>query len=279
MTGSASFAKDISASYLIFSGSSKKLYSLNLVDGVLSEKAEIPKHDDFIAWYENLEKINSSRFLFESSGGWIGVYDLDEMEERKLFERARCPIYFSNINEIVFVRSEKVSSGFERNLYISNLSGGDIKKISILEIYSSKCPIKIDDDSVLYFSFDEEKINSLIFNVRSHEKFSFDIKDCDPVFGIGGGELLCLGEDGYFISDLSGGAIEKINESDLNKHNMLPYAYIPEMHSIIIQEYRERILRNNIYNIWIFDINSMNKRLLVEGFSAQNRGIIYSEMN
>ncbi len=269
------FAKGDDVSKLLLStrGTQIQLFELNLDSGVLTKLVE---KTDYSTGYFNLEKVDNNRFLFENYFSQVGIYHLEHNQEQILFEKSSaCPVYFEATGEILFSKTNKVDSGFEEYLYISNLDGSNPTKLKKLARGTkSKCPIKLSNhEALVYLSY--EKINEgklMTFNVKERT-FSEKKMPCEPLFGLNNQKLLCMKNKSYFITDYEGQKLEDLEF--LNKSYMLPMAAIRETNSIVVMEYRERVLRNTIVNLWLLDLDTQEAHLLAKRFGISKKGAIY----
>ena len=271
------FARENDMGKLLLSGGHNQLFEFSFDRERVAELAKIPDHGGYRANYKNLEKVSNNKFLFETPSDEVGLYNVKTLQEKILFHNSSCPTYFESSGEMLFSKVEKTASGFEEYLYLSSLDGDRplvLRKLARGSV--SKCPIKLNGDEALVFlSYGKNKEISL-FNVQNRT-FSDSSRLCEPIFGLDDGKLLCLSNDTYFISDHEGNKLKGINKSILNKNNMFPMASLNEVNSILIQEYRERLFRSTVVNLWILDLNTLEKRLIIEGFGIVRKGAIYLE--
>lgn len=269
------FARGDGMGKLLLSGGHNQLFEFGFDGEGIAELAKIPDHGNYRANYLNLEKVDNDRFLFETPSHEVGLYSVGSLQEKILFENSSCPTYFESSGEVLFSKVEKTASGFEEHLYLSSLDGANpvaLKKLA--RGSASKCPIKLNEDEALVFlSYGANKELS-IFNVKDRT-FSERSGLCEPVFGLSDSKLLCLSDESYFIADYEGKKLKDIGSDLLNKNNMFPVASLNETNSILIQEYRERLFRSTVVNLWILDLSTLEKRLVVKGFGVDKKGAIY----
>lgn len=274
---SIAFARENDTGKLLLSGGHNQLFEFSFDREEVVELAKIPDHGGYRANYKNLQKVNDNEFLFETPSNEVGIYNMKTLQEKILFHNSSCPTYFESSGEMLFLKVEKTASGFEEYLYLSSLDRDTplvLRKLARGSV--SKCPIKLNGDEALVFlSYGKNKETSL-FNVQDRT-FSDSSRLCEPIFGLDDGKLLCLSNETYFISDHEGNKLKGINKSLLNKNNMFPMASFNEVNSLLVQEYRERLFRSTIVNLWILDLNTLEKRLIIEGFGIGKKGAIYLE--
>lgn len=260
---------------LLLSGGHNQLLEFDLDSGNIAELAKVPDHGNYRSNYLNLEKIDDKRFLFESPSHVVGVYNIAYLQERILFDNSSCPVYFEDSEEVLFSKVEKTDSGFEEYLYISGLDGSNPLKLKKLARGSAaKCPVKLNGrEALVFLSYGASK-DLAIFNIKDRT-FS-DVKgSCELVFGLSDRRLLCSNEGTYFISDYEGKKLKEIGNELLNINNMFPIANLNEINSILVQEYRERLFRSTVVNLWLLDLDTLEKRLVVNGFGVGKKGAIY----
>ncbi len=269
------FARGYGMGKLLLSGGQNQLFEIGFDGGNIAELAKIPDHGNYRANYLNLEKVDDNRFLFETPSHKVGLYSVGSLQEEILFDNSSCPTYFEGSSEVLFSKVEKTDSGFEEHLYLSGLDGANpvaLKKLA--RGSASKCPIKLNgDEALIFLSYGTNKELS-IFNVKDRT-FSEKIGLCEPVFGLSDRKLLCFSDDSYFISDYEGKKLKNIGSDLLNKNNMFPVATLTETNSILVQEYRERLFRSTVVNLWILDLSTLKKRLIVKDFGVDQKGAVY----
>lgn len=267
------YAKGNDMGKLLFSGGQNQLFEFE--GRSVLELAKIKNNDKYKANYINLEKVDGDRFLFETPSNEVGIYSLETLQEKIMFENSSCPIYFEDTGEILFSKVEETGGGFEEFLYLSDLGGTNplvLKKIA--RGSASKCPIKLNGyEALVFLSYGINK-HVAVFNVKDR---TFIEKKylCDPIFGLGDNKLLCLKDKSYFISDYDGNKLRDIDSRFLNKNNMFPVISINETNSILIQEYRERLFRSPVVNLWVFDLATFQKSLVVKNVVVEKKGAIY----
>ncbi len=271
------FARGDGMGKLLLSRGHNQLFEFSFDSGDMTELAKIPDHGHYRANYLNLEKVDNDRFLFETPTHKVGLYSLDSLQEKILFENSSCPTYFEGSGEVLFSKVEPTSSDYESYLYLSSLDGSNPVALKELALgTASKCPIKLNENEALvYLSYGAATNNELyLFNVKDRT-FSERSELCEPVFGLSDSKLLCLSDDSYFIADYEGKKLKDIGSDLLNKNDMFPIANLNETNSILIKEYRERLFRSTVFNLWILDLSTLKKRLVVKGFGVGKKGAIY----
>lgn len=273
--GTILFARGESMGGLLLSGGHNQIFVLDFDHESISELARIPTHGNYSENYLNLEKVNDEQFLFETTSHKVGIYDLRDLQEKILFDNSSCPIYFQETGEILFSRVEERASGFEEYLYIASIDGKNpvaLKKLA--RGSASKCPVKLNQsEAIVFLSYGKNK-ELAIFNAK--DRAFIEKRDlCDPVFGLNDQKLLCLSEGSYFVSDHNGKKLREIKNDILNINNMFPVASLNEINSILVQEYNERLFRETVVNLWLLDLGTLERRLVVKDFGVGKKGAIY----
>lgn len=269
------FARGDGMGKLLFSGGHSQLLEFSFDGGGIAELAKISGHGGISGnYYVNLEKIDNDRFLFQASSGNVGIYSIGSLQEKILFEQGRCPTYFEGSGEVLFEKIDKTAHGYESYLYLSNLDGA--KPVALKKIplgVGSKCPIKLNGDEALVF-LSYEANGLFLFNVKDRT-FSKKNMLCEPVFGLSDSKLLCLSDGSYFIADYEGKKLKDIGSDLINKNNMLPMANLNEINSILILECIYTFFSGLRVKLWILDLGTLEKRLVVKGTTVNKKGAIY----
>ncbi|OZG72358.1 hypothetical protein BTA51_16645 [Hahella sp. CCB-MM4] len=260
---------------LLLSSGNGYLFISNLADSSLKELAPLSRNGN-VSGYINLEKVDQDKFLFESTSHAVGIFDIRTHQEDLLFENASCPIYFESSGNIIFSRVERTHDGFEESLYMSDLSASEPVKVAKLERgAASKCPIKISDSQAIFFESYGKNKKLKLLDIRNQSLRDIDLAQYEPVMGIGGNNLLCVKAGKYFVLDLKTNIVKEISEELLNRNNMFAVSYIEENNTVVIQEYRERLFLNAVVNVWLLEMDTLKKKLLVEGIGVAKKGALY----
>lgn len=273
---SASYAKAHDNGSILISTGQNKLYIIDLHSQKLETFANIPNHDSFRADYVNMQKIDNKYFLFDSPLHKLGIYDVDLKKEAFIFDRAYCPVYFKDSKSYIFFRTGKIETGFEQGLYQVDLFGDDPTKLKDLRLGdATECPVKLNENEAVVFLFRGAERHFRLFNSIDRTFEVLNMGSVVPVFGLDNGRVFGFDDSGYLISDINGGRIKRLDEVLANKTNMFPVAYFREINAVLVNEYREPLLKNQISNLWILDLDTFKSKLLVEGIGVQKKGAVF----
>lgn len=277
--GVSSLAGDESVSSLILSGGQNVLYSYDFDRSAVRKLFDIPSHGSYKVNYFNLSKVNEHVFLFESPMQWIGLFDLRVLQEKKIVQQASCPVFFESTNHFIYMKVVRTEGGFAERLYSRELDTEESEKLADLARgTASQCPIKLDADKAIVYLSHSQKEELALYNAVEKSLTPLRMKNCTPVLGLGENKILCLSNEGYFVSNLDGERLMDIPDSLLNVNNMFPIAYIESIRSIVVQEYRERLFRDTIVNLWSLDIEVLKKSIMVENLGVTKRGVVSGKL-
>lgn len=266
-----------SMGYIILDNHNSALLKFDLNSYQIEKFLDIPINKGLKGRYVNMDKVGDDGFLFENNQREIGYYQIKNKKTKILYRNSKCPIYFDDNKSILFNKKEKTSDGFKGYMCLGGLDGEECMKLREIGLGDSAiCPVKINkNEAIVVTSENFNKSNFEIFNIKD---FSFKptfFEDCIPKFSLSDGGVLCKDNDKYFISDKFGKRKKNVPVELVNSYDMLPQAYFKEINSILIYEFRERVLRKNVYNLWLLNMDTLDKSLLIKGTGTTNKGAIY----
>lgn len=277
LTSSLSYASDMNTGKLYISGNDGERLFIDIKSGQILDGSSYGNKKSFNQDYLNISQLDQNRLLYESNNGTIGILDLSTNKEQTLFKNSDCPVYFEDTNEVLFSKRELTKDGWQSSFYISDISGRDSSKLIKLGITSSStCPIKLDSQRALLFSGDGEEYQQHIFNVRNRQ-LTPAAQWHNPIYSLAPNRMLCKDESAYFIADDAGNKVQSISNELLDPKGLFPIANLASIHSILVLQVTESWFSGQSTSIWLLNLDTFEKRLLLKGFSMSKSGAVYLE--